>query len=304
MAAQRRTGPVLLLDAGNALFKFPGLDDAPSRARARFVLTTMGQLQTAAMAVGARDLNAGPAWLQETAKAAKVQLLSANLEDTDRKRVLPGSSVVEAGGLRVGLLGLTAPGRHGVLVATPLLPAVRAEVTALRARKVDAVVVLAAVPYADALELARTLGADVELVIQSHEARGPSGPQQVGEGWLISSPDRGRGVGRLELDLVGEGKLRDGGEVARDKAALAHLDGQVVEVKRRIAAATAPDVKEALKNALATFQQRRRDLLEKAGHPGQGRSFELSYLGLGPDVASDPVLQAEAGKLEIPPGLH
>ena len=304
VAEARRKGPVLLVDSGNALFKFPGIEDAPARARARFILDAMGRMQTAALAVGEKDLNAGPGWLAEAAKAARVQLLSANLEDARRRRVFPGSTVVYAGGLQLGLVGLTAPGKHGVLLAGPLLPAVRAQVAALRAKKVDAVLVLAAVPYGEALELTRVLGAEVELVIQSHEGRGPNGPQAVGEGWLISSPDRGRGVGQLQLQLSGTGKLRDAGELTRDRAALEHLDGQVAEVKRRLAAAAAPDVKAGLKNALAGFEQRRGELRGRLGRPGQGRWFELSYLSLGPDVESDPGLKAEAAKLEIPPGLH
>lgn len=304
MAEARKKGPALVVDSGNALFKFPGADDAATRARARFILGGMGQAQTAAMAVGARDLNAGHAWLQQAARAARVPLLSANLEDTDRRRVFAPSAVLEAGGRRVGVLGLTAPGRHGVLVAGPLLKVARAEAFLLRQRKVDVVVVLAAVPYGDALQLTRELGADVDLVIQSHEGRGASAAQPVGEGWLVSSPDRGRAVGKLSLQLSGSGKLRDVGEVARDRAALAHLDGQVAEVKKRMAAASAPDVKAALRSALDGFEQRRRDLRERSGKPGEGRGFELGYLSLGPDVAADPGLQAEASKLEIPPGLH
>ena len=304
VAEARRKGPALVVDSGNALFKHPGVDDAPSRARARFILSAMGQVQTAAMAVGTKDLNAGPGWLQQAAKAARVRLLSANLEDTERRRVFAPSTVLEAGGRSVGFIGLTAPGRHGVLVAGPLRSAARAEVAALRRRKVDAVVVLAAVPYGEALELARALGAEVELVIQSHEGRGPSGPQPAGEGCVISSPERGRGLGKLSLQLSGSGKLHDVGEMTRDRAALAHLDGQVAEVKKRLAAATAPDVKGALKNALLGFEQRRAELKAKRGRAGEERTFELSYVSLGPEVSADAALQAEAAKLEIPPGLH
>src|SRR4051812_7282059 len=51
----RKEGPVLVLDAGNALFQRPGVLDGAIEHRARFVLKAMGEVETAAMAVGVRD---------------------------------------------------------------------------------------------------------------------------------------------------------------------------------------------------------------------------------------------------------
>ena len=42
----------------------------------------------------------------------------------------------------------------------------------------------------------------------------------------------------------------------------------------------------------------------ESGKQLAGRSFDLTWVPLGPDVPSDAGLAAEAAKLEIPPGLH
>jgi 2',3'-cyclic-nucleotide 2'-phosphodiesterase (5'-nucleotidase family) len=305
VSESRKKGPALVLDAGNALFHVPQPDgSASNKHRARFILSAMARSHTDAFAVGARDLNAGVAWLAEQVKAAHVPALSANLELPNGTRPFPGSVVLSAGGKKLGVVGATAPATYGTATARPALHPVRAEVKALRARGVDAVVLLAAVAYPDAIALARELGAEVDLVIQAHDGRGAGSAQAVGGTWLLPAGERGRAVGRLELRLDGEGPLRDSGEGMRRQRQLEHLDAQVVEVTRRLVAAKAPDVKASLQQALDGFEKRRAGLKAESGKQLAGRSFDLTWVPLGPDVPSDAGLAAEAAKLEIPPGLH
>jgi hypothetical protein len=111
--AARRDAPALLVDAGDALFHAPALaaGEAPAgEARARLVLSAMGRMGYAALAVGERDLALGPAWLAREAAAAGVPLLSANLAAPDGTHPFPGTRLVEAGGERVGLLAVAAAG--------------------------------------------------------------------------------------------------------------------------------------------------------------------------------------------------
>src|SRR5438105_13753737 len=98
--------PRLIVDAGNALFRAPGLDDDNSKKRARFILETMGELGTQAMAVGARDLGAGLPYLLEISKGSKVKLLSANLRDNG-KAPFEASTVLTAGAVKIGVVGLS-----------------------------------------------------------------------------------------------------------------------------------------------------------------------------------------------------
>src|SRR5688572_15474320 len=74
----RAQAPVLVLDAGDALFRTGGLDDPQGRARAELILSAMGKMGTVAMAAGGRDLLLGPLELKAAAAKAKVPVLSAN----------------------------------------------------------------------------------------------------------------------------------------------------------------------------------------------------------------------------------
>src|SRR5690242_18228401 len=91
----RAAGPVLVLDAGNALFKLP---NSQERERAELILQAMGQLGTAAMAAGAKDLALGASFLKAAAAKAKVPVLSANLFGPDKKRIFEASTVATVGG--------------------------------------------------------------------------------------------------------------------------------------------------------------------------------------------------------------
>src|SRR5262249_7953154 len=86
----REQGPILMLDAGNALFKVPAGVDAAAKVRAEFLLKTMGTLGTVAMPAGLRDLAAGVDFLKKTAESAGVRVLSVNLTSKG-KSLFPAS---------------------------------------------------------------------------------------------------------------------------------------------------------------------------------------------------------------------
>ena len=70
---------MLVLDAGNALFKFSQAGGDPTeKARSELLLKQMDAMGTSAMAVGARDLTLGLDYLKNGAKGLKMKLLSAN----------------------------------------------------------------------------------------------------------------------------------------------------------------------------------------------------------------------------------
>jgi 2',3'-cyclic-nucleotide 2'-phosphodiesterase (5'-nucleotidase family) len=189
--AERARGPALLLDAGNALFKSPLGDPSPGvRARAELLLAQMDALGTAAMAVGHRDLSLGLSFLRSASGGLKrMRLLSANLVGPDGKRAFAPSAVLEVGGLRLGVVGVSpegeVPGERG-LSGQPALPAALTEARRLREEgRVEVVVVLAALPVDAARRLAQAAGPSVDFVVQSHEGRGPGMAEQADRAWLV-----------------------------------------------------------------------------------------------------------------------
>ncbi len=305
----KKQGPVLLVDSGNALWKQPGLLGDADEKRAAFILATMGKLGTQAMAAGQRDLVQGPQWLKAQAAKAKVPVVSANIVGKDDKPFFAPSHVVETGGARVALIGASPAGpvpKSADVKAVPAAPLVRAEAKRLRAltgkEKVDLIVVLAAVPYADGLQLSRELGGSVDLILQSHEARGPGMAQKGDSNFVVPSGERGRMLGVLTVPL-GEGLLQDGAELERDEQTLKMLEQQTETVKARIAAAKDAETKAALGRTLTQFDERKKDVQSRitAGRKAGGRRLGLEWVTLTPDVGEDAALAAEVRRIE-PPG--
>jgi hypothetical protein len=82
-----------------------------------------------AAAVGPADWALGAGWLTELLVREKVPVLAANLV-CDGKHPFPGGKVVEIGGKRIGLVGITAGNPEGCTVEDPA-PALRDAVAAL-----------------------------------------------------------------------------------------------------------------------------------------------------------------------------
>jgi 2',3'-cyclic-nucleotide 2'-phosphodiesterase (5'-nucleotidase family) len=297
--------PVLVLDAGNALFKSPIPNSDPKeKERAALLLEQMEALGTAAMAVGARDLTLGTGFL---ARGGKMKLLSANLVDAGGKSLFPASTVVTVGGVKFGVVGVSpqgeVSGQKGVR-GKPPVPAALAESRRLREKeKVDVVVVLAAVPYETALELSLQSGDAVDFIVQSHEGRSPGVAQRNDYATIIPPGERGRQLARLELSLEGKGPFVDLTAAERSQQSLSVLDENIRQAKERMARLKDESARRALEEAVASFESRRRQLLAQSGKsdPGLKRTQRLSYIQLGPEVSDDPELRKRVERIE-PPG--
>jgi 2',3'-cyclic-nucleotide 2'-phosphodiesterase (5'-nucleotidase family) len=309
--------PVLVLDAGNALFKSRDSGGAPdAKSRAELLLSQLDAQGTTAMAVGTRDLVLGVDFLKKGTKKAKLKLLSANLVDGQGKPYFPASLVTDVGGLKVGVVGVSPPtekpepagasvkGKASpTMQGLPVQPAVAAEARRLREQeKVDLVIVLAAVPHDEALRVAERVEG-VDFVVQSHEGRGVGVAQRQALATLIPPGDRGRQLARLELTLNGPGHFTDITELARTRQSLAIVEGNLTRAKERLAAAPDEATKRSLEQAVAGLEARRTALKKVAdgGATGAARTHLLSYLHLGPDVPADPAVQKLVERIE-PPG--
>lgn len=103
--------PAVLVDAGGFVRDMP---DEKALEQSKALLTGLGQMGYLAVNVAFTDLALTPAELQETAKAAGVELVSANLLDENGEPVFAPyvvKEVVLADGsaLKVGVIGVTRP---------------------------------------------------------------------------------------------------------------------------------------------------------------------------------------------------
>lgn len=297
---------MLVLDAGNALFRAVVSPSEDDKKRARFVLTVMGELGTKVMGVSLKDLVAGPQFLTEAAQKAGVQLLSTNIE-VGGKPAFARSVVLDVGGAKVAILAASGQGRiQGIddLVAlTPMVP-LQAELKRLPPH--DLTVLLAAGGYEEALSFADQLSGAVDVVIQSGEFRGTIPPQRVKDTYVLASGQRGQALGKLQLSLGGgKGAFFDLSEAEREKELLANLDTQLKSLDERIKLAAAGQPKKDLENLRGEMRKRRDEQAKKTKLASGPRTLKLDWLLLGQTIVDEEALKKRV--LEIEPtysGLH
>jgi 2',3'-cyclic-nucleotide 2'-phosphodiesterase (5'-nucleotidase family) len=296
-------GPKLVLDSGNALFRNAGVATEEDKARAAFIDDVMGRLGTRAAAVGQRDLSAGVAWLEALAKRSKLTWLSANLVRSG-KPVFPSSASFEVNGVKVAVVGLTAPGPVAPdqdVQGLPTVAAAKAAVAKLGKR--DLTIVLAATSYADAMQLSTELAGQVDFVIQSGEFRGTQPMQRLSDqsALLFASAQRGQALAKVAVQLgAGRGAFLDLSELERDAQQLEFLASQVKTLEERLAKSTDKAAAAQLKQTLGELQKRRQTLaaqVKKKAEP-TARSVKLDWVVLGQDVQDDPELKLQVLKIE------
>jgi len=205
--------PVLLLDSGDTIQGTPLEELAHvSWGMPSPTIAAMNGMGYAAMAIGNHEFNFGLEVLRRARDQAAFPFLSANtvLEGSDEPAFQP-YAVIETGGVRVGLLGLTTtripgwelPEHYPGLEFLPLEETARRWVPVLRGEeRCDLVVVLAHIGLegveGGALKLTRVPGVDVVLTGHAHR---DLAPREV-NGVIVSQPASwGRRLTRVDLRL-------------------------------------------------------------------------------------------------------
>jgi 2',3'-cyclic-nucleotide 2'-phosphodiesterase (5'-nucleotidase family) len=300
------SGPTLVVDAGNALFRDAGKATVPNaQARAELILQAMGQFKTSAMAVGHRDLVLGLEFLKGTAQSAKVPLLSANLVDAAGKPIFPASSVVTVGKYRVGIVGVSPEGpvpEHPELKGLPPVDLAKKALAELPG-KVDVRLVLAALPFTEAQALQTALGASADFMLQSHDAHSGTVPVPPGP-LLVRTGERGRALGWLELELTGKGPFEDAQADQKTRQLRDYVQGQIEYAQGRLKEAADEKAKKGYEQSIDSLKTRLKDLdAQLKNTPKKGRTYEVSWVQLDAKVADDATLKAKQEKLE-PPGTQ
>jgi len=270
--------------------------------RAKFIMQTMGKLGTQLMVAGARDLNAGSAFLKTEAAKAKVKIISANLREGEQA-VFEPSAILTVNGVKVGIVGLSPPGPvpgRPELHGNELAASARPELEKLKG-KVDVLVLAASVKFADALQLGQQLKDLPDLIVQSSEFRRTTFAQLTdGGAWLTGSGEKGQMLGKLELKLDGKGPLHDLGEQKREQESLDHLESQLKQLQERKAKVTDPKVMEQIDKMVADTTARRdaQKVRATAALAPDARTLSLDWLVLDKSQADEPQLKAEVLKIE------
>ena len=145
-------GRVVLIDAGDIIqgnaLGFVAARVAPADAP-HPVMAAMNAMRYDAAAVGNHEFNYGVPFLERTVAQAHFPLLAANARRPDGSRAFRAWTLVERGGVKVGIVGATTPGSmvwdrdnlRGRIVVGDIVPAVRVAVGEARAAGAQLVVV-------------------------------------------------------------------------------------------------------------------------------------------------------------------
>lgn len=214
----RRDYPdALLVDVGGA---FAGgfydeytMGEALDRERTEMTVRAMGRMGYDAVCVGDEELAFGPAFLKQQAGTAP--FLSANLVDARTGAALmPAYRIKEVGGVRVGLVGLTTREVHegdfreaaeGLKALDPVAAAAQA-VKALRP-KVDLIVALSHLGESGSALVAQKVPG-IDVLINGHRRSGGDSEAQIGQTLMVQFAYQGRQLGRVDVVLGEDGKVK------------------------------------------------------------------------------------------------
>lgn len=201
---------LLILDAGDALvvsyFSEP-LGRGQARRRAEFVLTLYEALGYHALNLGDTDLGLGVGYLQDLQKKSTIPFLSANLKEKKTgKHVFKPYIIKEAGGTRIGILGLVtadiSPPIQKELKDYFLDNPVRAAAETVNRLKssCDHVIVLAHLTTLEIESLVREVQ-PISIVIGGND-RSFVFSKLIGRSLYVQTDAFGIHVGRLNLNLL------------------------------------------------------------------------------------------------------
>lgn len=305
----------VLVGAGPLFFQDPVLTgDGATQARwkADALAKAAKRLGIAAWAPGANDFAGGLEEFKKLQVESGVSFLAANVR---ADAPLSPSKIVEAGGIKIGVVGVAEPKAGPITPAGleigPSADALKKEVAAVRAQGARVVVALVAVQRGDALRLVDEVpDVDVMLVGKPSDKGDlndqPKPPTMVGDTIVVETSNHLQTVATLDLFLrepdgsTGRVKLADGGGVARAEQLLA-LSRQIRDLETRINGwENDKNVKkadlEARRADLRRAQQEKTELEAKSTPPPTGSYFEYTLVevretlgeerGVGDDILS------------------
>ena len=226
----------LILDSGNFISSRPLEEQAleSAGAKAELMVQAMEHMGYSALAIGEMDLYLGLERLRSLEKMTTAKFLSTNLTDSKGRPLFERSAVFRTGGVRVGVIGLTAqPADKRVLarrmagakVRDPFEAAVKA-VDEIRG-KCDLLILLSNLTFAKNLELSEKVSG-IDVIVSGGTKRFMKRPTIKGATLVTTGYYEGRAIGDLSVHL--EGKVM--GWISQKE--MDFLDRQIEAAKKKI----------------------------------------------------------------------
>ena len=264
--ARERDPDALLLDGGD---QFQG-SLFYTRYKGEVAAEMMNALDYDAMTVGNHEFDDGPETLAKFVERIEFPILMANADLSAEPALagkIPKSVVVERGGARYGLIGLTTPDTAELASPgknvrfTEQAEAVRAEIERLEGEGVDRIIVLSHSGMQSDLDLATEVK-EIDVIVGGHsntflsntdeDADGPY-PTMVGRTAIVQAYAYGKYLGELAVTFDDEGAVVKadgepiivGGKVGKDGDVVERVDelaGPLEEIRSRVVAESAAPI--------------------------------------------------------------
>ena len=204
-------GKLLVLDAGDLFY--PAVSAVPSETqrimmdlKAAAIVEAFNHMGCDAITIGDDDLLFGREDLLRILNQAAFPVVSANLIGTESGDPLFQPYVIrEAGGLKIGLFGLSSEPRgpladrfDGLTVLDPFASAPR--MLAILREKSDIIVLLSHLGYAKDMELARKVDG-IHVIVGGHTGVNLSYPRIIRNTVVVQVSKRGRRLGRIDIRI-------------------------------------------------------------------------------------------------------
>ena len=224
------------------------------------------RLGVAAAAMGNHEIDYGQDVFRRLAGLAGFPFLSANVQSDPRPLPVRPSVILTApGGLRVAVLGLTTPelttathprNVYGLSVEEPVAAARR--LVPELAAAADLVVVLSHMGIADDRRLAHEV-AGIDVIVGGHNHNVYAEPVLEGGVAILQAGERGRWLGRLDLDCQGGHLTRAGYRLLSMDAAVP-ADPEMAAEVARIAAQADAELTQVIGRNTVELSARREDI--------------------------------------------
>lgn len=196
--------------------------------------------------------------------------------------------VVEAGGVKVGLFGVTELGREAG--AADPLEAAAAEARALREAGAELIVALTRLDRRQLRQVARIEGVDF-VVRAGFDQEEVLAPAAAGDGFLLHAGRQGQHL--LVVDLYrpgGEGEWTDVSQWTVDEAKR-QLEEDIAELRERLGGDETNPRLRALQAEL--------EALKPPALPEAGPAFAAQAVALDPDAERDPAVRRRLERLDV-----
>jgi S-sulfosulfanyl-L-cysteine sulfohydrolase len=201
-------GSCLFVDCGDTLH-----GTGPAQwTEGQCVVPVINDMGLTLMTPGNWEFGFGPAALRQRVAEMAFPVIACNVTNADTGEPEFQPSVVrEAGGLRLGFIGVTSPivvetmptpFGAGLRMTDPIdaLPSAIARLR--REERVDLIIVVSHVGFPQDVQIARDVQG-IDVLLSSHTHNRLSTPTRVGESLIIQSGFSGAFLGRLDLEVMG-----------------------------------------------------------------------------------------------------